>query len=437
MIEGWQASPVRAIPFVTAWTLSPDLVASNLATAARWVPTLKRRPDSLSARQVLLSRNLSVLCGWAPVGEDANRTTVLDHWPSRGADTVAAGLESRASWPKMNWFPPIARVRFELEATEPVRLPTYPGSAWRGLLGHSLRRTVCVTRQRTCEGCLLTGTCSYSVFFESPPSSPERASRYTALPHPFVLDVEANPEHDVAAGETLRLGVNLIGPAINLLPYLIQAMDRAGEQGLGRSGGRFVLRGVVAEDGLGSGHWHPVYDAESREYHRLVGAPPHVEWPAPVGPLCMNFQTPLRIKRHGHFVGAADLAPADLLRNLLYRLSSLADFYGGAVAPFDWAELGASARDLTVTASGLAWSDWTRFSSRQQTTMQMGGLVGQLTLDGSTIPALWPALWLGQWTHVGKGTSFGLGKYRLKTAAPTDSAPAGTPTGSSPQPCRI
>ncbi|MEA3644219.1 MAG: hypothetical protein VBE63_30485, partial [Lamprobacter sp.] len=40
----------------------------------------------------------------------------------------------------------LERLCFHFQAQEPIRLPTYSGSAWRGLLGHSLRRSVCVTR---------------------------------------------------------------------------------------------------------------------------------------------------------------------------------------------------------------------------------------------------------------------------------------------------
>ena len=49
--------------------------------------------------------------------------------------------------------------------------------------------------------------------------------------------------------------------------------------------------------------------------------------------------------------------------------------------------------------------------------MQFGGLVGEFTVDGPALPAVWPALWLGQWIHVGKGTAFGLGGYRVGAAA--------------------
>jgi hypothetical protein len=42
--------------------------------------------------------------------------------------------------------------------------------------------------------------------------------------------------------------------------------------------------------------------------------------PAPRGPLVVELITPLRIKRHGRFVGARELAAEDLLRNLVSRL---------------------------------------------------------------------------------------------------------------------
>jgi hypothetical protein len=80
---------------------------------------------------------------------------------------------------------------------------------------------------------------------------------------------------------------------------------------------------------------------------------------------------------------------------------------------------------VSSASPSLRWSEWTRFSSRQNTTMQMGGLVGAIALEGSGLAAFWPALWLGQWVHVGKGTSFGLGKYRLRQ-----------PDGADPEPTR-
>jgi hypothetical protein len=221
--------------------------------------------------------------------------------------------------------------------------------------------------------------------------------------------------------------MTLIGPAIDLMPYLIQTMDQAGERGIGRSGGRFALRRLLAEPVLGSDQWESVYDTECGQVRRLAGSSPDGEWPAPAGRLSLRFQTPLRIKRRGHFVGTQEIAAEDLLRNLLARLASLADFYGDRAAAGlpDWNRLAPAARDVQLTSQSLRWLDWTRYSSRQHTTMQLGGLVGELTLDGPGLAAFGRALWLGQWTHLGKGTSFGLGKYRLSPADRSTPAPAG------------
>ena len=66
----------------------------------------------------------------------------------------------------------------------------------------------------------------------------------------------------------------------------------------------------------------------------------------------------------------------------------------------------------------LHWQNWTRYSSRQQQTMQLGGVLGQWRLHGLS-PDWRTLLWLGQWLHVGKNASFGLGGYQLlDTATP-------------------
>ena len=104
---------------------------------------------------------------------------------------------------------------------------------------------------------------------------------------------------------------------------------------------------------------------------------------------------------------------ADLLRALCERLTLLAGLYGGDAAHFQWGGIRHHADDVRIQAHDLRWHDWTRFSSRQDTLMQMGGLLGGLSLVGPGLDAFAPALWYGQWVHVGKGTSFGLGAYHI------------------------
>lgn len=142
-----------------------------------------------------------------------------------------------------NRFPDLARFGFVLCARDPIRLPEFAGSAWRGLLGHGLRRTACVTRQPTCTGCLLIHSCAYSLIFETPPPPGQDLTGFTALDHPYALDIDPRAPRHYQPGEHLVLGLTLIGPTIAQAPYLIHAMTQAGQLGFGREGG-------------GSGCWH-------------------------------------------------------------------------------------------------------------------------------------------------------------------------------------
>ncbi|NEV64426.1 CRISPR system precrRNA processing endoribonuclease RAMP protein Cas6 [Thiorhodococcus minor] len=327
-------------------------------------------------------------------------------------------------------FPQIARFRFHFEAQEPIRLPDYPGSAWRGLLGHGLRRTACVTRQRTCDGCLLAQQCVYSTLFETPAPPHHAQSGYTAMPHPFVLDIDPTAPRRLAPGDAFALGIHLIGAAISQAPYLIHALGVAGQRGFGREGGRFALTGVSRERTLGADHWDQVYTVEGGVYraHEMAPLSPP---PAPSA-VRLRLITPLRIKRDGHFLGARDLASGDLIRALYRRLRTLASLQGGDPTTFDLHTLPADPKDLGWQPRWLRWHEWTRYSSRQDTLMQLGGLIGEIDLGGPALTALWPALWLGQWTHVGKGTAFGLGGYRLM-ADPVGDIASDAPRACEPQ----
>jgi hypothetical protein len=131
----------------------------------------------------------------------------------------------------------------------------------------------------------------------------------------------------------------------------------------------------------------------------------------------VKFVTPLRLKRRGSLVTPADFTLRAFLRALRDRLWDLQALYGRgwSGSPRRWVDDGLLAVD--ALAADLAWQDWTRYSSRQHALMQLGGLVGHVWVGGEALSPLWRLLWLGQWVHVGKATSMGLGQYRLAAAA--------------------
>ena len=331
--------------------------------------------------------------------------------------------------PASTAFPPLSRLRFRFQAQAPLQLPAYTGSAWHGLLGHALRRGVCVTGQRTCGGCLLTGSCAYAVLFESPPADPQLAKRYQALPHPYVLepDPPAAPQL-LPAGGTFGLGLTLIGAATAFVPHLVHALRGAGALGFGAARTGFSLIEVTQEQTLGSADWAPIYTgAALSPITTHTPAPPR----SPVQ-AHLHLQTPLRLKASGRLLSADAVTGADLLRALGQRAELLQRVYAPTEDPAQarWTDARQAVHGVEIVHRDLHWHDWARFSNRQATHMQLGGLLGQLTLGGPALAAVWPLLWFGQWLHAGKNTAFGLGRYRVTDTGRDSAQPiAGTATG--------
>jgi hypothetical protein len=304
---------------------------------------------------------------------------------------------------------PLARYRLIWQALDHIKLPAYSGSAWRGAFGHSLKKLVCVTREPECPRCLLYRSCVYPYVFETPPDpSVGKLTRYTAAPHPFVLCPDENMHGLLPPEHRAGLELTLFGHGNRQLPYIVHALDQAAQRGLGKERGRLQLievRQITADDS------NPVI---YRPGESLQVQPPQ----APEPPLCpqrlqISVQTPLRLKAGGHHVIPEDFQFKALFSNLLRRISMLTAFHSEQPLETDFAGLTQAAHNIRIISKNLRWHDWTRYSSRQDSLMQLGGLLGTVQIDGSGLQPFWPYLWLGQWTHAGKNTSMGLGRYRI------------------------
>ena len=190
--------------------------------------------------------------------------------------------------------------------------------------------------------------------------------------------------------------------------------DRYGENGGGDAGGG-VGHGESSgsHDGIGAEHdgWRTIFEPGGR---LSPVAAEHRAPPAPPPAVRVRLLTPLRVKRHEHFVGASDFDFRAFTGGLLRRISLLTYFFGETPLETDFAALLRRAESVPVTGCDLHWRELTRHSSRQRAKLQMGGLIGRFELAGPGLLPFWPLLWLGQWTHAGKGCSMGLGRYVLE-----------------------
>lgn len=351
----------------------------------------------------------------------------------------------------------LAKFRFTIYAREQIRLPVYMGAVFRGGFGYAFKKVVCVVKGKPCDTCLLKQKCIYSYIFETPPPDDTEILRlYPKVPHPFVIEPPVTEKQAFAPGESFSFHLILIGNAIDYLPYFIYTFTELGKQGIGTGRGRYDLVQVegIGLDGKAAEIYthktqtltnrYPIIQAHqldhqdiapaashAEEKHSVVNARPNdgggMKTPAAASSceggngsatgdnhhstITISLRTPLRIRFDGQITQSFEFHV--LLRNLLRRVSSLSYFHCGQKLDMDFRGLIEKAATVKQTQSDTRWYDWKRYSTRQEAWMSLGGIVGSVLYEGD-LSDFMTLLRLGEYVHVGKGTSFGLGKYEIR-----------------------
>lgn len=308
----------------------------------------------------------------------------------------------------------LATYEIKLRAVETLHLPAYAGSALRGIFGRSFRRVTCTQTGRECKNCLLRTACKYVFIFETPGDNQNGDATRLHAPRPFILHVPLKNKGRFSPGEYYSFGITLVGQANELLPYFILAFSEAGKVGLGKGRGRFVLESVRQVRPAGSGF---LYSDTSRQFP----VPSSVDgytlvkefaglWETK-GHLQINFHTPGRFVRNGRVIDSLEFDV--LVRALTRRLSWLARYHCNLSLNLDYKSLIEKAGNVKRTADETSWYDWERISWRQVKKIKLGGLVGRVIYGPGWEEFFW-LLALGQIVHVGKGATFGLGRYSMQ-----------------------
>lgn len=303
----------------------------------------------------------------------------------------------------------LARFRLDFAVIEAIRLNEFAGSQLRGAYGHAQKAMVCMTRQPDCKPCPLYRSCAHAEIFETPPP-PEghRLQKFSQVPNPYVIEPPPMGQRCYQPGEVLSFHYVLMGRALRHLPLVVHAWRRALRRQAGVGGGSAELVGVSYLPP--SGDEQALLDGD--ELQSPVLQPVRS---APTGPAVrLRFTTPLRLQKEAKIQGQA-MTARDLLIGLARRYWLMAEFHQGAMPTVDFKALAAQAETVQLD-SHLQWRDWTRYSSRQQQEMKLGGVVGEVELLGDLGPFA-DLLAVGQWLHLGKNASFGLGHYRLEPHA--------------------
>ncbi len=134
----------------------------------------------------------------------------------------------------------------------------------------------------------------------------------------------------------------------------------------------------------------------------------------PVVPITLRieFETPVWLEHQGKLDETLDF-PAFFV-HIYRRLTMLCALYGGFNAEDDarFVPLRAQAEHVQTLHRGLKPMHWERLSVESGKRHPMHGIIGELSFRGPLLPFL-PILRMAEATHIGKSTSFGLGRFRI------------------------
>jgi len=296
----------------------------------------------------------------------------------------------------------VLHLRLNFTCQSAVRFNPFSASAWRGCLGHHLKKAVCTVRgQSSCQTCILRHVCVYTQVFDVMSKMGTQKTRLPqAIPVPYVI----RPQHPqkLQKGDACHVHMLLFGHAHKHLPFIIHAL---GHQSLDIGHGQVKLHHVDVEYPTASGQWQACYaDGQLMAVQASAGVVP----PVPTT-LRIELCSALRLRKENHLLRPESLHFRDFMSFLLRRISLLYAHYSDTSLDIDHKALLAKAEQVEMQQKDLHWHEGERYSSRQKTRMKTGGLLGSFHVSG--IEEFWPYLWYGQWLHVGKNTSMGQGAY--------------------------
>lgn len=289
---------------------------------------------------------------------------------------------------------------FSLQPERAFSAPTFDGSMLRGAFGHALKRLVCVMRRPDCTDCPLKAACLYVSVFETRAAARDPA-RFARPPHPFVLCSNLR-EHRGEPVDRIEFRIRLFGGALDHAPFIARAVEEAAAHGLGPD--RIAFRLAALTTGNGDA-WRP------GQPYPMLGS----ELPPPALPerVRLRFVTPTRLQHAGRPVDPVTLDGPGLARAIQRRVGLMAAFHGIGPGKIDHGTFSQEAEYVRIVSRDLAWRRLFRRSARQKAKQAIGGITGEIMLDFSQAPGVREyARWLPV-THLGKGTSMGLGQVEV------------------------
>jgi len=306
--------------------------------------------------------------------------------------------------------PPLrmARVACELRPEGILRIPVDErGNLLRGAFGELFRRLVCDPACESYENCPRAGACPHHLLF-APRWEAGAQFGLETPPRAFLFCNMLDPDPEFSPDRSLRFELRLFGNAIEAAHLFLQAF--ALWSGHGDTKRRVRLTSAFALDWEGRACCQLVEDGHLTGMGAVpLGFDRCFTGQAEGSTATIDCLTPMWLKERGQDVRVPTIAV--LVKRIRDRLSMLCSFHERIKWDALFAEIGERAEKAENLEYEGEWVHRSRFSSRTDKAMPMGGFVGKVRCGGID-PVLWPLLRIGEEIHAGRFAVWGHGRYR-------------------------
>lgn len=319
------------------------------------------------------------------------------------------------------------RYRFHCTFLEEAVLPPFKGHIFRDMFPQAVKRIVCATRQKTCSECFLTRRCFYPLIHPFRPRTDRHRGRSKRegtdphLPLPYVIEPPATTDPQFLPGTPFVFDLLLFGRLNETLGIFVRSVEEMGRRGVGERGGsakrgRFHISHIEVGGARFSpgvvGGWAP--EETCLNLKKTLTHPPPDGTTDALTELTLKLVTPLKLPAgRGRPLGLTFFV---LIRETLFRITSLCRTYGNGAPRLDERSLSLQARQIITTDDRIHFFDTDRIFRRDKRFFQ-GTLTGEITYRGNLGPFI-PFLKFAEAVHLGLHTTFGLGKIAIGQEKP-------------------
>jgi hypothetical protein len=252
-----------------------------------------------------------------------------------------------------------------------------------------------------------------SLLNPQPADDPRAQKQFQKPAPPFIVDPLKLHKEEYAPGGLLTLEIVFPGDGVRNAGTFARLLISLGAIGLFKKAGRFEIETICAL--TQQDDWQSVWSAGD-DLERVSMPIINVKWlieknVAVDQPLLLNFVSPARLLKKNRPLFKAKFI--DIFPFILRRVTSVLYSCCQLELNLDVARLINDAQTVCSQKNLLVWKDW-RHLDADHGVQGVGGISGSLTLDAGLTEDLRVLLYLAELFNIGKGASYGAGRFILE-----------------------